>query len=108
MAYVQRALSNTRPATKIIGIEEKENAKATIFKLLQQEQFTEEMKSIKVEKEIPKSGNILQFSPFIDKRGLIRAKGRFGKIQLDFNAKHAILFYWKHHRPNYSSVTSTR
>ena len=97
VAYVQRALNKHRPATLIVSIEERAKAKATIFKLLQQEQFGEEMKSLKAEKEIPKVSKILQFSPFLDEEGLIRAKGRIGKSQLDFNAKHPILLHWKHH-----------
>ena len=87
VAYVQRALNKHKPATVVVSIEEREKAKATIFKLLQQEQFGEEMKSLKVEKEIPKGSKILQFSPFIDEEGLFRAKGRIDKSQLDFNAK---------------------
>ena len=97
VAYVQRALSKYKPATLVVNIEEREKAKATIFKLLQQEQFGEEMKSLKAEKEIPKGSKILQFSPVLDEEGLIRAKGRIGKSQLDFNAKHPILLHWKHH-----------
>ena len=81
----------------MIGIEEHEDAKSTICRLLQQEQFAEEMKPLKAEKKIPKGSKILQFSPFIDQRGLIRAKGRIGKSQLDFNAKYPILLHWKHH-----------
>ena len=53
MAYVKRALREKKPATKMIDIEENEDAKATIFRLLQQEQFAEETKSLKAEKEIP-------------------------------------------------------
>ena len=75
MAYVQRAMRKKKPATKMIGIEENEVAKATIFRLLQQEQFAEEMKFLKAEKEILKGRKILQFSPLIDQRGLIPAKG---------------------------------
>ena len=95
VAYVQRALNKHKPATHVVSIEERE--KATIFKLLQQEQFGEEIKSFKAEKEIPKSSKILQFSPFIGEEGLIRAKGRTGKSQLDFNARHPILLHCKHH-----------
>ena len=97
VAYVQRALNKDKPATLVVNIEEREKAKATIFKLLQQEQFGEEMKSLKAEREIPKASKILQFSPFLDEEGLIRAKGRIGKSKLDFNAKHPILLHWKHH-----------
>ena len=74
-----------------------EKAKAIIFKLLLQEQFGEEIKSLKTEKEIPKTSRVLQFLPFLDGEGLIRAKGRIGKSQLDFNAKHPILLQGKNH-----------
>ena len=43
VAYVQRALSKRNPATLVFSIEEREKAKATIFKLLKHEQFGEEM-----------------------------------------------------------------
>ena len=72
---MQRVLKN-KLATKTVSVEEREGAQASIFRLLQQEQFAEEMKSLKVEREIPKNGKTLQFSPFIDQRGLIRAQGR--------------------------------
>ena len=68
MAYEQRALSKTKLATKIIGIQEKETAKTAIFKLLQQEQSAEQMKSLKVEKETPKAKKFCSFQPFIEKR----------------------------------------
>ena len=55
------------------------------------------MKSLKVEKEIPKNSKILQFSPFIDQQGLNRAQGRIGKSRLNFETKHPILLHWKHH-----------
>ena len=96
VAYVQRALNKHKPATLVVNIEEREKAKA-IFKLLQQEQFGEEMKSLKAEKQVPKVSKILQFSPFLDEERLIRVKSRIGKSQLDFNAKHPILLHWKHH-----------
>ena len=97
MAYVQRVFKKHKSATKTLSVEEREGAQASIFRLLQQEQFAAEMKSLKVEKEIPKNSKILQFSSFPDQRGLIRAKGRIGKRQLDFNARHPIFLHWKHH-----------
>ena len=97
MAYIQRVFKKHKPATKTLSVEEREDAQASIFRLLQQEQFTEEMKSLKAEREIPKNSKILQFSPFIDQQGLIRAQGRIGKSQLSFETKHPILSHWKHH-----------
>ena len=97
MAYVQRVFKKQKPATKTLSVEEREGAQASMFRLLQQEQFAEEMKSLKAEKEILKNSKILQFSPFIDQQGLIRAQGRIGKSQLSFGTKHPILLHWKHH-----------
>ena len=54
------------------------------------------MKPLKVEKEIPKGSKILQFSPFLDEEGLIRAKGRISKSQLDFYTRPPLLLHWKH------------
>ena len=90
-------MNEHKPATLRVSIGEREKAKATIFKLLQHEQFGEEMKSLKAEKEDPKGSKILQISPFLDEEGLIRFKSRIGKTQLEFNAKHLILIHWKHH-----------
>ena len=63
MAYVQRVFRKHKPATKTLSVEEREDAQASIFRLLQQEQFAEEMKSLKVEQEIPKNSKILEFFP---------------------------------------------
>ena len=52
MAYIQRVFKKHKPATKTLSVEEREDAQASIFRLLQQEQFTEEMKSLKAEKEL--------------------------------------------------------
>ena len=53
------------------------------------------MNSLKAEKEIPRGRKILQFSSFLNEEELIRAKGRIGESQLNFNAKHPILLHWK-------------
>ena len=95
MAFVQRALNKYKPATLVISIEERK--KATVFKLLQQEQFGEEMKSRKAEKEISKGSKTLKFSFFLDEEGLNQAKGRICKSRLDFNTRHPVLLHWRHH-----------
>ena len=50
MAYIQRVFKKHKPATKTLSVQEREDAQASIFRLLQQEQFTEEMKSLKAER----------------------------------------------------------
>ena len=96
MADVQRVFSKHKPATKTLSVEEREGAQASIFRILQQEQFAEEMKSLKTEKEILNNSKIFQFFLFIDQQGLIRATCRIGKSQLNFKTKHPILSHWKH------------
>ena len=59
MAYVQRVFRKHKPATKAISVEEREGAQAGIFRLMQQEQFAEEIKSLKAEKEFQKNSKIL-------------------------------------------------
>ena len=92
VSYVQRALSKHKPATLLVSIEEREKTKSIISMLLQQEQFGEEMKSLKAEKN-RKGSKVLQFSSFPVEERLIRAKSSIGKSQLDFNAKHPILLH---------------
>ena len=96
VACKQRALSKHKPARLVTSKKERKKTKATICNLLQREQFGEQMTFLKAEKEIPKGGSNLQFSPFLDEEGLIRAKSRRGKSQLDFNGKHPILLHLKH------------
>ena len=56
------------------------------------------MKSLQAERESPKGRKILQFSSFLDGKGLIRAKGRKSKSHFDFNAKHPLLLHRKDQR----------
>ena len=108
MAYVRRAFSKYKPATLLVSIEEIEKAKASILKLLQREQFGEEMKSPKIEQEIPKSRKTLQFSPYLDEEGLIRAKSRVGKSQLGFNINIQYCYIGNIMQLNCCCETSTR
>ena len=103
MAYVQRAFSKYKPATLVFSIEEREKAKATVFKLLQLEQFGEEIESVKAEEEFPKGSKILQLSLFLDEEEYIRAKGKIGKSQsIQYCYIRNIM------RLNYSCEMSTR
>ena len=74
VAYVQRASSKHKPATLVVSIEEREKAKAIIFKLLQREQFGEEMKSLKAEKKIQNSAKFYNSPPSWIKKGLFELK----------------------------------
>ena len=94
MAYVQHVFKKHKPATKTLSVEEREGAQASIFRPLQQEQFAEEIKSLKAEKEISKNSKTLQFSPFIDQQVLIRAQETIGKSELNFGTKNVGVDYF--------------
>ena len=65
--------------------EERAKAQAFIFKLQQQEQFAEEMKSFNAEKENPKSRKLIQCSPFLPQEIFSRAcQNRQKTIELQF------------------------
>ena len=89
VVYVERALSKHKPAKVLASIQEREKATAIIFKLLQQEQFDEEMKSLKAKTEFSEGSKILQFSSFLDEEELIRVKGRIGKKLIGLQCKAA-------------------
>ena len=74
VAYVQRTSNKYKTVKLVVSIEGREKAKAIIFKLIQQEQFGEEMKSLTAENEIPKECKTLQFAPFLDEKDLFEAK----------------------------------
>ena len=83
----KRAAQKNKLGTKTLSVEERQDAQARIFRLLQQEQFARKMKFLMAEREIPKILiKILQFSPFIDQQGLIHAQGRIGKSQMILKA----------------------
>ena len=63
VAYVQRALSKHKPPTLVVSIEEREKAKAIIFKLLQQEQFGKEMNLSKLKRKIQKAAKSYNSHP---------------------------------------------
>ena len=86
MAYVQRALSKTKAPKKVIRIEEMKSAQATIFRLLQQQQFAEEMKSLKIEEEVSKKVSFFIYI-FFDKRDLFVRKAEYEKKSIGLQCK---------------------
>ena len=97
VAYIKRAISKAKPAEKMLQINEREIAKMKIFRLIQQEQFPEEIAALQTGKQLPRSSKLLQFDPFLDENGLLRAKGRISKSHLESETKHPILLHWKPH-----------
>ena len=90
MAYIQRALSKYKPAKFVVGVKYRQSGKTIKFRLLRQEQFGEDMKSLKAGRQISKSSKVLHYSPFFDEVGLFRGKCVKGKV--DWTSKQSIQF----------------
>ena len=71
-------------------------AEQIIFRFVQNESFPNVSKSIANSKEISKTLYTAKLSPIIKKDGKIRVKVRLKHSNLDYNAKHPILFTAKH------------
>ena len=74
MAYVQREFIKHKPATRTLNIEKREVAQASIISLLQLEQFAEEMKSLKAEKENQKTAKPSNFHHSLTSKDLFVPK----------------------------------
>ena len=74
----------------------KEGAQASDLRILQQEIFAEDIKSLKAEKETQWKANHPVFT-FIDQQGNRKNhQGRMEKSHLNFKTKHPILLHWNH------------
>ena len=100
VSYIRRFSQNCKEKdTKLTGLlstsEVKESEK-TIFKLIQQEKFSEEYELLKQYKEI-KNGKLKELSPFLDKDGIMRVGGRLKKAKIPYGWKHQIILPKDHH-----------
>ena len=93
IAYSMRFKTKQRGTLKVKEIHQ---AEQKLFRFVQTESFPNVSKSIAKSKEISKILNIAKLSPFIEKDGAIRVKGRLKHSNLAYNAKHPILLIAKH------------
>lgn len=100
LAYVFRFINNCKNhKNKTVGsLNETELHQSLTFllKTAQQESFGFEINALQ-EHESLKRSNVLQLSPFIDEKGLLRVGGRLKHANLNYDAKHPILLKSKHH-----------
>ncbi|KAL6465838.1 hypothetical protein MHYP_G00259710, partial [Metynnis hypsauchen] len=72
------------------SLEERKEAEIAIVKLVQEEAFPNEIKSLKANKVISKSKNskLYKLSPFLDEDGILRVGGRLSQASLHPHVKH--------------------
>lgn len=78
-----------------LNTEEINKAEICILKLMQTEQFSNEIRKLKNKQAITK-GKLVSLNPFLDNNDLIRVGGRLQKSKLTFSQKHPILLPNRH------------
>ena len=71
-------------------------AKNFIFKQTQRDCFKPEVNALTQNKRINTTSRLRHLSPFLDEDGLLRARGRLEKSQLDYGIKHPIILDGNH------------
>ena len=97
IAYINRFISmKTKKSTpgESLSIEELEAAEMTIVRLIQQNYFPTELKTLTKSPEagtIPKNSSLAPLSAFVDQHGIIRVGGRLENSDLSYDQKHPII-----------------
>ena len=96
IAYINRFKNNCRlfKAIKQTGpltSAETDVAKETLWKLQQARYYPSEVTKLQNGEPIKRDSKILNLSPYLDSRGILRVKGRLHNSKLDFAQKHPII-----------------
>lgn len=82
--------------TGLLTIEEIDRATLTILKLVQQQEFKEEIKLLKSGKNLNSNSRIISLNPFLDKDELLHVGGRLRNSNVSDAQKHQIILPKKH------------
>ncbi|XP_062538071.1 uncharacterized protein LOC134206385 [Armigeres subalbatus] len=105
VAYVHRFVDNCRRRLQgetlqlqNLGQEELKKAKNTLMRIVQWEEFPDEMALFSTGKtEIPKTSSLYQLTPMVDEWGVLRINGRIGAAPFtSFDSKYPVILPRKH------------
>ena len=96
VAWVLRFIANARCPKKQrntddFSYDELSVAKMLLFKQSQRQAFQEEFKLLKQGKTVSRGSALSKLTPFVDKDGLLRVKGRLQMSELSYEEKHPII-----------------
>ena len=75
----------------------KKKARTTIFRLIQEEVFKEEIQQLKLRKMVKRTSSILNLDPFLDDENILRVGGRLKYGKIPYAAKHQIVLPSSHY-----------
>lgn len=95
-AYVLRLIYNLRceKEERVRGTmtaAEINNAKQKVVKLIQEEEFKNEIKALRSDHKIPRRSRLIALHPFLDSSGILRVGGRLKHAAVAEEVKHPIL-----------------
>ena len=100
IAYIFRFLfnctNNNDKKTGFLDCEELENSTNVLIRLAQQESFPQEYNQLKNNKPLDRKSNLLNLSPFIDDKQLMRVGGRMQNSAYPYDKRHPIILSSKH------------
>ena len=101
MAWVMRFLRNCRRCKKkIVGclsLEEISVAESQIMKIVQSEEFNEEIRIVDGNGVLQMSSKLIALNPFLDDEHILRVGGRLQHISIPMDAKHPVILPGSHH-----------
>jgi hypothetical protein len=99
-AYILRFINNIRKSEqKLTGqltVKERQTAERVVIKIIQNDQFSEEIHFIKKHGELQKTSSLRSLHPFLDKDGLLRVGGRLRHAAISYGNKHPIILPKNH------------
>lgn len=107
LSYICRFLNNCRSnfpkCFGILEVNEIDKAEEKLLKLVQEQDFEKEIKSLKVSGAVNNDSQVKNLFPFLDKNGILRVGGRLAHSDLEFDSKFPILLS-KNHKLSYLLV----
>ncbi|XP_011858442.1 PREDICTED: uncharacterized protein LOC105555996 [Vollenhovia emeryi] len=102
VAYVLRFSHNIRCEKKrreigAITAEELQKAKASTIKLIQKEEFKDDIKALKGNNKVRRDSKLVSLYPYLDSNGILRVGGRLKYATLSDEVKHPILIPASHY-----------
>lgn len=93
LAWVRRftCKKEEREKKSYLTVQEKEKAKQSIIKQIQQSEFKSEISSLKAEQKLDSKSKILSLNPFLDEQGILRVGGRLRHANLSNDMKNPII-----------------
>ena len=96
VAYICRFIENSKKNKQCknsehLKVNELRNAEILIIKLIQKQEFSDEINWLRVKNNVSKKSKILSLNPFLDENGIIRVGGRLEYSKMSFDKKHQII-----------------